>query len=871
MPCVILQLSANTWVGQEIMLDPEIIYVQAYGDLEFPSISFDGTNYFIVWQDDGRHGPNDPNIYGARITPEGVVLDSSSIAISTAQDYQKYPSVCFGESNYLVVWEDERNNSPNEYICGSRVTLGGIVLDTNGIKISNSASSITHPSVSFDGTNYFVVWDDGDYNTNNVYGARVNQSGIVLDSTPIDISIANDRQCQPSVCFGENYYFAVWSDWRHGGADFEIYGTRVTTNGEVLEPDGILICEEDYRRNDPSVCFDGENYFVVWKDERNSSQIYGSFVDTNGVVLDTNGCLIPMNSDYQSAPTVSFDGRNYLVAAVNKWIYGPGWEIDIFGTRVSTSGNILDPFSIRICQTSGEQKYPALSFDGTNYFAVWQDHRPGSHSDYDSKIYGARIDTAGSVIDTANIVVSYSANTQYYPSVDFNGSKYFVVWSDNRNDTWDIYGVRVDSFGNILEPLAIPISIDVGDQYTPSVCSSNINYFVVWTHNYEGSYGIYGARVGFDGNVIDTLGIQIWTSQKSQLMPTVCFDGKNFLAIWCSDQDYFDFDIYGARISTNGALIDSTPILVSVEQNTQYSPNIIFNGENSFVVWVDARNDTMFREGDIYGARIDTQGTVLDPLGIPISSSINDQRYPMISFDGTNHLVIWEEGYRIQGIRTTTEGIVIDSVGNITPGTEHVLYHTITFDDSNYILVWQNWQYTEYQYNFIYEADLYATRISPEGVVLDPNGIPIADSRFAQWYPGIAYGNSNRSLIAYISFNDTPYGSSRICGRIFGKEIVRVRDNIESNSRIKISRILNIYPNPFLQTTIIRYQIANKGKVSLKIYDLSGRLIKTIINEEMSTGFYNVNLEMKGLISGIYFVRLESGDFVSVKKAIILR
>ena len=82
---------------------------------------------------------------------------------------------------------------------------------------------------------------------------------------------------------------------------------------------------------------------------------------------------------------------------------------------------------------------------------------------------------------------------------------------------------------------------------------------------------------------------------------------------------------------------------------------------------------------------------------------------------------------------------------------------------------------------------------------------------------------------------------------------------------------IELIPNPFLHSTIIKYYLSVKTKVSLKIYDISGRTVKTLVNGEQKAGSYNINLNTKGLTAGIYFVRLEASNFKETKKLTILK
>jgi hypothetical protein len=79
------------------------------------------------------------------------------------------------------------------------------------------------------------------------------------------------------------------------------------------------------------------------------------------------------------------------------------------------------------------------------------------------------------------------------------------------------------------------------------------------------------------------------------------------------------------------------------------------------------------------------------------------------------------------------------------------------------------------------------------------------------------------------------------------------------------------FPNPFNPTTSIRYALPNAGFVSLKVYDILGREVMTVVNEYQTEGTYNVNLDASTLSSGMYVYALESGSFSSVKKMMLLK
>jgi len=79
------------------------------------------------------------------------------------------------------------------------------------------------------------------------------------------------------------------------------------------------------------------------------------------------------------------------------------------------------------------------------------------------------------------------------------------------------------------------------------------------------------------------------------------------------------------------------------------------------------------------------------------------------------------------------------------------------------------------------------------------------------------------------------------------------------------------YPNPFNPSTTIRFQVPNSSFVNLKVYDILGNEVATLVNEEKQARGYEVNFNASKLSSGIYFYRIKAGSFVETKKMILLR
>lgn len=79
------------------------------------------------------------------------------------------------------------------------------------------------------------------------------------------------------------------------------------------------------------------------------------------------------------------------------------------------------------------------------------------------------------------------------------------------------------------------------------------------------------------------------------------------------------------------------------------------------------------------------------------------------------------------------------------------------------------------------------------------------------------------------------------------------------------------YPNPFNPSTSIRYTLPRESKVVLKVYDMLGRDVRTLVEQKQMAGEYEVEFEARELPSGVYFYRMQAGDFVETKKLMLLR
>jgi flagellar hook assembly protein FlgD len=101
-------------------------------------------------------------------------------------------------------------------------------------------------------------------------------------------------------------------------------------------------------------------------------------------------------------------------------------------------------------------------------------------------------------------------------------------------------------------------------------------------------------------------------------------------------------------------------------------------------------------------------------------------------------------------------------------------------------------------------------------------------------------------------------------------------DGEDEHNPVLVSKLMQNYPNPFNPTTTIRFSIKEAAPTELSIFNLKGQLVKTLVNEPLPAGLHNVlwngkDNNNRNVASGMYFYRLDSGNYNSVKKMLLLK
>ena len=748
----------------------------SWGNQTRPRLAHDGTNYLVVWQDYRNNVTNLGDIYGARVSATGTVLDKHGIQISGAVNHQQNPTVAFGSGTFLVTWRDYRLNTSYPDIYGARVKPDGTVQDKAGIPIAVASSHQYEPYVVYGGGIFFVVWYDYRLSGySDIFGARVKPDGTVQDPNGITISKASYYQYYPTAAYDGTNFFVVWSDYRHNRSWSDIYGARVSIAGKVLDTAGIAINRQVYHQTVPHVAYiyNGSTYLVTWQDNRSYSNynIYGARVNTSGKVQDSTGFLICSATNHQYNPAVAHDGTSFYVVWQDYRNYSKT-GYDIYGTAVSTAGKPASTSGTLISAATGHQQSPFLAHSGKDFMVVWSDQRHGTTMG--EAVYGARI-KAGTVTDPSGILVSSAANNQWVPAVGFDGTNYLVVWQDYRDYAktgQNLWGVLVSGKGSVSTPSGIAISTYAKDQTAPAVVFGGGRYLIAWQDTRSGTH-IYGAQVDTSGKVLQPTGFPLSTAAGSQVAPDVAYDGNNYIVVW---QDYRNSgsypDIYGTLVNKYGGKTSGTDIVISKATYHQSNPAVAYGGGAYYVVWDDNRNSGTTGY-DIFGTQIKISGSVATVNGTPISTAYYSQQHPDVAWDGTGYMVVWHDnrytyatGYDIFASRVSAAGVVQDKAGiSVSQAGGDQLYPKIASAGSGSVALWQDYR------NGKYNIDVFGTVITSAGVVKSPVGLGVAASLEHERNPELAAGAGGTYLAVYSRFTPgSSAGATRIYGRLITEE-----------------------------------------------------------------------------------------------------
>ena len=382
------------------------------------------------------------------------------------------------------------------------------------------------------------------------------------------------------------------------------------------------------------------------------------------------------------------------------------------------------------------------------------------------------------------------------------------------------------------------------------------NYTVV---SLDGSI-TYGINPNPDG-----LGGQTWIAVDTSNGP---YHGNVYLLCSVARNSNSDpLDVMFAR-STNGGVNWSSPVKVNDDPGTSAyqwfgTMSVAPNGRID-VVWLDTRDHPGTNLSALYYSKSTDEGTTwsqnerlsgyFDPhVGWPQQDKMGDY-FTMIS-DSNGARLAWAATFNNE------QDVYYSYISDTTTVPVELLSFSSSVSANVVTLKWSTATETN---NRGFEIERSADRSNlPDGK--------------AGWIEiGFREGKGTTTEPQQYSYSDNLSGitSSKLYYRLKQVDFdgsFKYSDIVEAVIAPSVFSLSQNYPNPFNPTTTISYQLPENSFVTLKVYDILGREVATLLNEYKPAGKYEVDFNAAALPSGVYFYQIKAGNYTAIKKMILLR
>lgn len=325
-----------------------------------------------------------------------------------------------------------------------------------------------------------------------------------------------------------------------------------------------------------------------------------------------------------------------------------------------------------VTAATGDQSTPAMAHGTGGTLVAWADRRGSLFANADSAesaldVFAVRLDAQGSPIESLPLALTQDAGDQSSPRVVWSGTNWLVTWITQVPTlgywTAAIDGVRVSPQGQVLDATPVRI-LGFANSAIASygVASDGTNWVVIAQGSSGGSAGVYAARLSSQGVVLDPTPVTLMP--EGQLLPSLqlAHAGGVYLLAWPDWRTATGWDVVGRRFSSSLQWLDANPFSIGASEMNDTGPGVASNGAQFLVCWERSVPSTF--QADIRAARITAAGVVLDTNAIELSDNLpyGNAMSAMGAWDGVQWYVSWSyAGLRLA--RVNASGAVLDFGG----------------------------------------------------------------------------------------------------------------------------------------------------------------------------------------------------------------
>jgi hypothetical protein len=650
-----------------------------WGDLQFAS---GPSGYLAVYPlaDDPDSNQRKLDAVATRITPLGEIVDPTGILLGSGSEVR----AVFAGTHWVVLFTDV-----DTLRCG-RMLEDGTLLDPGGKPLGDRSFVV---AMTYDGSNVFALDTDG--------RALMLAPDCTAVGAPINVTT------QPpyggatlSLAFDGTNFLVGYTSSALGSPDrFAVQ--QVSTAGALVGAP-IVVETASWVRTD----WDTEGYVGV--KGKVASEPGSTLVTYSPLQWDANARIaVP------DAPRYRALGGDRTLGDVHTVAELPGQVVDAVAVNdgfvlLGYSGQTSVLVKVR---PDGAELARHTSLPRFEDFWNWRPILASRETD----VVVARQHviwrlTSDLSLASGPTVALKRAADQRHPSVASAGDLRLVVWDNGA------YGSRVSLSGAILDPSPLRLHSRPGELVSGSVATDGRDFLVGVRRVFESSYSIEAKRVLRDGTV-DARSITVSPNDGSA--PSIASDGADYLVVWLGWPR-----VLGRRVSSAGELLDSSPIVVAPDDVGSVAA--AYDGSEYVVAF--GPGDLWEEQGIIGIARLTPDGVVASVESTPLAGRVKG-----LTFAGGRGLLTYfppTPSTTLMVARLVRRGESWEITSTALNDSALVSPVPVAWDGANFWVAWQDTRrgpLGPFNGGERHALDVYAARFAPDGALLDPTGILLAE------------------------------------------------------------------------------------------------------------------------------------------------